>query len=66
MKELIEVFRMVEIDSKVRAKIIIRLGRLINDQFGSNITEPIVFELVSILDSENPILKDEHYLRLSK
>ena len=62
MKEIIEVFRMNEIDPKTRAKIIVKLGRAINDQMGMNITESIVYELVGLLDSENPILKDEHYL----
>ena len=65
MKDLIEVFRMTEIDSKVRARIIIKLGSAINHEYASNITEPLVFELVSILDSENPILKEDHY-RLAK
>ena len=63
MKEIIDVFRMEEINKKTRAKIIIKLGRLINDQFVENITEPIVYELVKILDPENSILKDEHYLK---
>lgn len=66
MKEIIDVFRMEELQPKTRAKIIIQLGRLINDQFGSNITEPIVYELVSVLEPENPIIKDEHFIRLVK
>ncbi|TFD96676.1 hypothetical protein E2605_07605 [Dysgonomonas capnocytophagoides] len=61
MKSLIEVFRMEEVSKETRVKIIIKLGRAINDQYGANITEGIVFELVSILDPENPILKDERY-----
>ena len=63
MKELIEVFRMTEIDSKTRVKIIIKLGRAINDQMGMNITEPLVYELVMILDPENEILSKEHYIK---
>lgn len=61
MKDLIEVFRMNEIDPKTRARIIIKLGHGINNQYGSNITEAIVYELVSILDPENEILKNEFY-----
>lgn len=61
MKELIEVFRMTEISAKTRAKIIIKLGRAINWENGSNLTEGIVFELVSILDPENEILKNDYY-----
>ena len=64
MKEIIEVFRMSEISAKVRARIIIKLGRGINDQMGMNVTEPIVYELVSLLEPTNPILKDKHYLDL--
>lgn len=61
MKELIEVFRMVEIEPKTRAKIIIKLGRAVNDQMGMNISEPIVYELVKLLDPENEELKNPHY-----
>lgn len=64
MKELIEIYRMNEIDPKTRARIIIKLGRAINDQMGMNITEPIVYELVKLLDSENDILSDEHYIKM--
>ncbi len=61
MKELIEVFRMNEISAETRAKIIIRLGNAINHEMATNITEPIVYELVAILDPKNPILEQEHY-----
>ena len=63
MKSLIEVFRMEEVSKETRAKIIIKLGRAINDQYAMNITEGLVFELVSILDPDNSILTDNHYLR---
>lgn len=63
MKSLIEVFRMEEVSKETRAKIIIKLGRAINDQYAMNITECLVFELVSILDPDNSILTDNHYLR---
>lgn len=64
MKSLIDVFRMDEVDQKTRAKIIIQLGHAINAQYGMNITEPLVYELVSKLDAENRILQDDHYIRL--
>lgn len=64
MKEIIEVFRMNEIDPKIRSRIIIKLGKAINDQMGMNIAEPIVYELVKLLDSENDILSDEHYIKM--
>jgi hypothetical protein len=57
MKELIEVFRMVEIEPKTRARIIIKLGRAINDKMGMNLTEPLVYELVNLLDPENENLE---------
>lgn len=66
MKELIDTFRMTEVSAKTRAKLIIKLGELINAEHCSNITEPVVFELVSILDPENKILTEEHYLKLTK
>jgi myosin-crossreactive antigen len=64
MKELIEVFRMNEIDPKIRARIIIKLGKAINDKMSMNTTEPIVFELVKLLDEENDILSDKHYIEM--
>jgi len=66
MDSIIAVFRMNEINPKTRASVIIKLGRAINDQFGMNITEPLVYELVKQLDPENPILTDEHYFRLAQ
>lgn len=64
MEKIIEVFRMDEISPTIRAKVIIKLGKAINDEMGMNITEPIVCELVKLLDPKNDILSDEHYLRI--
>lgn len=64
MENIIQVFRMTEINAKTRASIIIKLGRAINDQMGMNITEPIVYELVKLLDEQNDILSDEHYVKM--
>ena len=50
MKEIIDVFRMDEVSPEVRIKIIKKLGELINHKYASNITEPLVDELVSILE----------------
>ena len=61
MKELIEVFRMNEIQAQTRAQVIIKLGNAINDEFSLNITEPLVYELVKILDPDNKILSDKRY-----
>lgn len=61
MKDLIEVFNMEQIPATKRAAIIIKLGTAINYQYAANVTEPIVFELVSLLDPENPILKEKSY-----
>jgi len=64
MQELIEVFRMDEISPKVRAGIIIRLGQAINNQYGMNLTEALVYELVSVLEPGNKILTDDHFVSL--
>ncbi len=66
ISSLIEVFRMEEVSKETRAKIIIKLGRAINDSYAMNITEPIVYELVSVLDANHPILTDNHYINLLK
>ena len=62
MKELIEVFRMNEVSITVRCRILIKLGHLINAEFGMNITEPIVYELVKQLDPNNKEVESPHYL----
>ena len=61
MKSLIEVFRMTEVSSKVKANIIVKLGRAINDQYAAHITEPLVAELVYQLDAEHEIFKNDQY-----
>lgn len=63
MKSIIDVFRMNEISPETRARMIIKLGNAINYQYGANITEGIIFELVSILDPNNDILTNERYLK---
>ena len=60
MQTLIDVFRMKEVSPKIRAKIIIQLGSAINFQWRLNISEGLVYELVSQLDPENDILKDDY------
>lgn len=62
MKELIEVFKMEEIDKTTRADIIVRLGELINHQYSSNITEPIVYQLVMRLDPNHGILQNNQFM----
>jgi ketopantoate reductase len=52
MNDLITVFRMSEIPSHIRASIIIKLGKVINDQYAAHITESLVSELVSVLDKD--------------
>ena len=59
---LIDVYRMVELKPETRARLIIKLGRAINNSMGMNITQDIVYELVEILDKDHPIFKTEEYL----
>lgn len=64
MKELIDVFRMNEISVETRCKIIVQLGRAINNQHCMNITEPLVYELVKQLDPSFEGLKElEEYIK---
>ena len=61
MNALIEVFRMTEISAQTRVKVLIKLGNLINYQYGANVTEPLIYELVKLLDPKNKeIEKYEH------
>jgi hypothetical protein len=57
VSSLIQVFRMTEISIESRINVIRRLGRLINDSFGANITEPLVYELIKLLDPNHPEVK---------
>jgi len=63
MKDLIEVFRMDELDRETRARVIIKLGDAINSTHGMNITEDIVYELVMILEPNNETIKQNRYQR---
>ena len=66
MKAIIDVFKMDEISPKKRASVLIKLGNAINYEYSANVTEPLIFELVSILDPSNPILKDDKFLKRAK
>ena len=66
MESIIAIYRMNELSRFVRARVIIKLGKALNYQFGANWTEPVVFELVSLLEPENEILKDENFIRQAK
>lgn len=63
MKELIDIFRMDEVSIDTRISIIITLGKAINVQYGMNITEPLVYELVKSLDCNNTDVETIHYMR---
>lgn len=55
---LIDIYRMTELKPETRSAIIIKLGKAFNDTMGMNITQPIVYELVELLEPTNEILKD--------
>lgn len=63
MKELIDVFRMNEISIPSRIRIIIQLGKAINNKYGMNLTESLVYELVKTLDPFNQEVENEYYKR---
>ena len=60
---LIDVFKMDDLSIQTRVRLLKKLGIAINDQMGMNITEPIVYELVRILDKDNPLLREAHYVK---
>ena len=63
MEAIIQVFRMTEVSAKSRIKIIKHLGSIINYKMASNVTEPLVYELVMALDPDDEIKDDENYTR---
>lgn len=66
MRELIDVFRMHELTEQTRINIIIKLGEVINHKYAANITEPLVYELVKALDSNNQQVETAHYKQFIK
>lgn len=62
MKELIDVFRMTELSPETRIRVLVKLGRAINDEHGANLTEPIVYELVKLLNPTHEIVTNKHFL----
>ena len=62
MKELIDIFRMSEVSIPIRIRLIMRLGEAINREYGMNLTEELVYELVKTLDPENKDVETERYL----
>lgn len=63
MNDLITVFKMIELSPETRIRVIEKLGKLINYQYGSNVSEPIVAELIHLLKikSEDKKLEDQSY-----
>lgn len=63
MSDLITVFKMIELSPETRIRVIEKLGELINYQYGSNVSEPIVAELIHLLkiESEDKKLEDQSY-----
>lgn len=61
MESIISIFRMNELSIETRINIIKKLGRAINDQYGMNMTEDLVIELILALDPEKePELRKEY------
>lgn len=65
MRELIEIFKMTEISVETRCRLIIKAGELINNQYAANATEPVVYELLMLLDPKHPRLADIYFQSLA-
>lgn len=61
MEDLITIFKADALSIETRIRIIKQLGGVINHKYGSNVTEPLVVELVLALDPDNQIIDDKHY-----
>jgi hypothetical protein len=60
MKEIIDVFRMDELNFSTRIRTIILIGEAVNRQFSANITDELVNELVSQLGEKRTQAKAIH------
>ena len=65
MKELLDVYKMSEVSVQTRVSLIIKIGKFLNDQYGMNISEPLVYELVELLDPAHEILSNSHYKKMA-
>ena len=61
MKAIIDIFRMKELSIETRISIIKELGFCVNHEYGANVTEKLVVELVMALDPNNGIRGEKHY-----
>jgi len=57
MKEIIDVWKMVDIPSKTRINILIQLWRIINMKYSANITEELLYFIIQDLDKNHPSLE---------
>lgn len=63
ISDLFEIYRATEIHPKTRIRLLKKMGQAINYSYGANVCEPIVYELVLLLDPGDDIKTDEHYTR---
>jgi hypothetical protein len=63
MNALIEVYRMDEVSVKTRIRLLKKLSTAINFQYGANVTEELVIELILLLDKNYSFQNDEHLLK---
>ena len=57
MRDLIEIFKMTEITVDTRIRLLKKMVNIVNMQYGSNVAEPIVEELVQALERQKRINK---------
>lgn len=50
---LIDVYKMTEVSVEARIRLLHALGEIVNYELGTNATEPLVAELVDLLNSNN-------------
>lgn len=60
---LMDVYNAENISDPVKCRMIIKLGRAINDSNGMNLTQELVYELIKNIDPAHEIMTDQHYLR---
>lgn len=52
MEELITIYKMDDIKIDTRINLLIKVGDLINYKYASNVTEPVVIELIKLLNPD--------------
>ena len=66
MSELIAIYNMSDVVPTTRVRMLFKMGKLINYRYASNITEPMIYELVLLLIPNFSDWPSEYYTHVDE